>query len=158
MACRCGANEMWLDRFYTLQPGIPYNKTSILQLAENSFSQPGRWTGLNVVVVNDLEYNPLEHTGNWKRLSPEEVNFARMIGIKNAIDKGASDEVLKAYKVDLVSSATQFELHQGGLDNPEQTAIPRAVNIRESMRQAAKVGWGQDTFPIAKQPFTIGLR
>ncbi|CAK0905696.1 unnamed protein product [Prorocentrum cordatum] len=141
---RCGGNELWLDFWFTAQPGVPYNKTSILQLAEKSFFEPKQWTGTNVVMVPDLAYNPMEHQGALRRLSPEEVNFARIIGIANAIDREASKDVLEAFKVDLQSAAFQFELHEGGIDNPSHTAIRRSINLREQMRQTAKAV-GRDT-------------
>eukprot|EP00959_Pyramimonas_sp_CCMP1952_P065619 1370069-Pyramimonas_sp.AAC.1 len=37
---RCAGNEFWLDFWFTSQPGVPYNKTSIYQLADKSFSEP----------------------------------------------------------------------------------------------------------------------
>ena len=135
---RCGANEWWLDFWFTSQPGVPYNKSSIYQLAENSFKEPNQWTGTNIVLVTDLNFNPLEHQGSLRRLSPEEINFARVIGISMAIDAGASEETLRAFKTDLQCASFQFEFHEGGLDNPSHSGVKRAINLRESMRQVAK--------------------
>lgn len=141
---RCAGNELWLDMWFTTQPGVPYNRASIYQLAENSFSEPNQWTGTNVVIVSDLTYNPMDHQGAMRRLSPEEVNFARVIGICNAIDNGADNETLQQFKVDLQCASFQFELHEGGVDNPTHPAIRRAINLREQMRQTAKAV-GRDT-------------
>ena len=141
---RCAGNELWLDFWFTPQPGVPYNKASIFQLAEKSFFEPNQWTGTNVVMVSDLAYNPMEHQGALRRLSPEEVNFARVIGIANAIDREVPKEVLEAFKVDLQCASFQFELHEGGVDNPSHTAIRRSINLREQMRQTAKAV-GRDT-------------
>eukprot|EP00959_Pyramimonas_sp_CCMP1952_P202424 4232873-Pyramimonas_sp.AAC.1 len=86
----------------------------------------------------------MEHQGALRRLSPEEVNFARVIGICNAIDNGASHEKLLSFKVDLQCAAFQFEFHEGGVDNPNHPALRRAINLREQMRQTAKAV-GRDT-------------
>ena len=141
---RCAGNEFWLDFWFTPQPGVPYNKSSIYQLAENSFSTPNQWTGTNVVLVSDLTYNPMEHQGSLRRLSPEEVNFARVIGICNAIDRNADKDELEAFKVDIQCASFQFEYHEGGIDNPTHTAVRRSINLREQMRQTAKAV-GRDT-------------
>ena len=109
-----------------------------MQLAEHSFQEPGQLTGTSVVVVDSKTYNPLAHKGALRRLSPEEVNFARIVGIHNAIKNNASEDKLKRFRLDILNASFQFEYHEGGVTNPEHTLLPRAINLRESMRQTAK--------------------
>lgn len=91
---RCAENELCLDVFFTMQNGIPYSRSSIFQLANDDFKVPNAYAGSNIVVVTDRNYNPMAHRGAWRRLSREEPNWARIIGIDMAISEGASEEVL----------------------------------------------------------------
>lgn len=142
---RCAMNELYLDKFFAVQSGIPYNRTKIFELAETSFSSPGQWNGTNVVLVSDLKkFNPKSSKGSLRRLSPEEPNFARIIGIHSAILAGADDSVLDGFKVDLLCAPFQFEYYEGGAQNPLHGALPRAINLRESVLSEA-VAVGRDT-------------
>jgi hypothetical protein len=47
--------------------------------------------------------------------------------ILQAIESGVEMEVLRRYKIDLMSSSFQFELHTGGLENPDQWKGPRGA-------------------------------
>ena len=136
-------NELSLDMYFTLPGGIPYNRKQIFELAATSFAEPGQWNGTNVVLVPDTKkYNPLNHIGSLKRLSPEEPNFARIIGIYNAIK--ANSDNLDMFRIDLLCAPFQFEHHEGGIDNPNYAAIPRAINLREAA--VAEAGaLGRDT-------------
>ncbi len=81
---RCAGKELWCDFFFTMQAGIPYNRSSIQQLAAHSFNEPAKWTGMTIIYVPDLDYDPMQHQGALKALSPEEVRFARILGVAKA--------------------------------------------------------------------------
>jgi hypothetical protein len=81
---RCAGNELWCDFFFTMQPGIPYNRANIMQLSAHSFNEPAKWTGTTIIYVPDLDYDPMQHQGALKALSPEEVRFARILGVAKA--------------------------------------------------------------------------
>ena len=86
---RCAMNELFLDKWFTVLPGIPYNRNAIFSLARQSFSNPGEWHGTNVVYVPDkTKYNPMHHQGSLQRLSPEEPNLTRIIDISMAMSQG----------------------------------------------------------------------
>ena len=139
---RCAMNELFLGKWFTVLPGIPDNRNAIFSLARQSFSNPGEWHGTNVVYVPDkTKYSPMHHQGSLQRLSPEEPNFARIIGIGMAIDSGADDTVLRTVRRDILCSPFMFEFFDGGLEDPTQGAVPRAINLREtSIAEASAVG------------------
>ena len=58
---RCAFNEWWTELTSTMTLGVPYNRAAIKTLAEGVFSEPGQYNGVNIVIIHDLSYNPLEH-------------------------------------------------------------------------------------------------
>ena len=130
---RCACNEWWLDLFHTVLPGIPYNKGAIKDFATTAFHVPGGYQGVNVVLVPDRNYNPLEHKGALKRLSPEEPMWGRILGIKAAIDRGVDEETLQRFAIDVVCAPFQFEYVEEAASNPMKILVPRALNLREQL-------------------------
>ena len=140
---RCAMNEFVLDPWFSMPGGIPYNRKVIHELAATSFSRPGQWGGTNIIWVNNKKFNPLAHKGSLKRLSPEEPNFARIIGIYKAIQENRDDE-LDGWRLDILCAPFQFEYWDCEVPADKQTdgaALPRAISLREAtLAEAAAVG------------------
>ena len=85
----CVGNEMCLDPLFRMSPGILCNRSALLQLAANTFNQGGLYLGTTVVLVSEGGRSPMEDLGAFRRVSPEEFNWARMIGIDASIREGA---------------------------------------------------------------------
>ena len=71
-------------------------------------------------------------------MSPEYPHCARIFGIRNVIERGASDAELEQWKADIVSAQFQFELTDGGVADPMKVAIPRAINRSEMLCNEAR--------------------
>ena len=131
---RCAGNEFWLDPYFSLVTGVPVNVRSVEHLMETTFNEPSEFVGTTCVLVESGSMDPLKLRGSLKRLSPEEIWFAKMLRLAEVIqDQETDEEVLKEWKVALLGASWQFEYYANGYARPMGGALARAINLRESM-------------------------
>lgn len=80
------SNFFWVNVFFTPCPNVPYNKTSVQKLMDHTFSEPGRFSEELVIAVPDTTYNPLEHKGALRSVTPEEALHAMIFAISRDVD------------------------------------------------------------------------
>ena len=83
-----GANLFHCKDLYSSAPGVPYNRAGINALMQHTWKTPQPFPHVLVVAVPDDAYDPYEHKGGWKCVSPEELRFSFYLAIARDIESG----------------------------------------------------------------------
>ena len=76
---RCASNDFWIDPFASMSNGVPMSFNAIDGVMKSSFMEPEDYVGSTVVMIDSPTFNPMEHKGALKRLSPDEIFFAKIL-------------------------------------------------------------------------------
>ena len=131
---RCAGNEFWLDPYFSMVKNVPINVKSIEGLMETTFHEPSNFVGTTVILVESANMDPLKLRGSLKRLSPEEIWFAKVLRLAEVLqDQDTDEDTLCEWKVALLGASWQFEYFENGYARPMDGALARSINLRESM-------------------------
>ena len=79
-----GCNLFWVDMRWSATPRVPLRLAAVQQLANHLFDEPAPYPGALRVATSPHE-SPLDHTGAWRCLSPEELHHAMIFAIADAV-------------------------------------------------------------------------
>ena len=131
---RCAGNEFWLDPYFSMVRTVPINVKSVEGLMGTTFKEPSSFVGTTVVLVESESMDPLKLRGSLKRLSPEEIWFAKVLRLAEVLeDPDADEDKLREWKVAMLGASWQFEYFENGYARPMDGALARSINLRESM-------------------------
>ena len=83
---------------------------NVENIMETTFNEPSEFVGTTCVMVESGSMDSLKLRGSFKRLSPEEIWFAKMLRLAQVIQAQETVEaVLKEWKVALLGASWQFE-------------------------------------------------
>ena len=105
----CGCNLFWLSLHFTTLQGIPYNKGVISKACDHMFAAPTRCPTLSVAIT-DISFNPLEHKGALRPVSPEELFHAWIWAVHRDIQKGEGTNMLGVWKHMALTTPMKFVL------------------------------------------------
>ena len=107
----CAANLSWIAWTWTATPGIPARLAAVKELCKTVYAKPCSLDSL-IIAIPDPTYKPLQHRGDLRRVSPEEITAAYLFAIKRDIDNHESDEVLLQWRHHMLSTTCKFVLLQ----------------------------------------------
>jgi len=115
-AYTAGINFMWIGHKMRAMTGVP-----IAQRAINEFLVPDRFADYTFptmleIAVDNHGYKPLEHKGALLRLTPPEESFALLLRIRQDIEAGVGEDVLKKWRSCLLSVTAKFVLVDSAQD------------------------------------------
>ena len=104
-----GCNLFWVDMRWSATPGVPLRLTAVQQLAKNLFAEPTPYPGALHVAMSPSE-SPLDHTGAWRCVSPEELHHAMIFAIADAVRTEPTNlELLNGWKRCALSTTITFK-------------------------------------------------
>ena len=104
-----GCNLFWVDMRWSATPGVPLRLTAVQQLADNLFAEPTPYPGALHVAMTPSE-SPLDHTGAWRCVSPEELHHAMIFAIADAVRTDPTNhELLNNWKRCALSTTITFK-------------------------------------------------
>ena len=122
---KCGGNIFWLDYAFNPSSGTPL---SIQRIKEFSFSKPSPYPLDVIVAVPHKDFNPTEHLGALKSVTPIEVLIAFAQAVAEAVRSGQPDEILKQWRHQALTCTMVFEV----LVSNDQI-LSRSLGIREKI-------------------------
>eukprot|EP00959_Pyramimonas_sp_CCMP1952_P148653 3109886-Pyramimonas_sp.AAC.1 len=113
--CKAAGNLFWLNMACSPTPGAPINEKNAQRLVAHKFDEPRRVDDVVLAVAcESKDFQPHVHKGGGlKRVALEEVLHAVIFGIEQAIDAGASDDVMKKWLAVCLTMTFRFELLEG---------------------------------------------
>ncbi len=113
-------NLFWVDPTSVAMAGVPIRIKAVDELLASGVARGQyRFPSTLHIAVDSRDYNPLEHRGALKRVSPPEEFLAYLkrvaAAVKEAHENNRKDE-LKAYKTGLLDCPARFTILQGPQD------------------------------------------
>ena len=94
---KCGCNLFWQDfGIDHITAHLPINRAKVEAMASSKFKTPTHPADI-VIACNGVDFNPLLHRGNLRRLSPGELVHAMVIAMARDVDAG-STATLEAWR------------------------------------------------------------
>ena len=130
------ANFFWQNMGWFPNAKLPVNPGQVAEIQRFKFDplNPPRSLGFTVVVAVDGAMDIMAARGSRQRLSPVEPMIAFIFSLKDAVQQGASDEILMKWRHVALTAPFQFEVVAEGEDR-----YWRAANIRQECIEAGDV-------------------
>jgi hypothetical protein len=103
-----GINLFWIDPLWSATPGVPLRMGAIEHMSRTVFMQPSP-VAVHIG-VEQPSFNPLQHKGALKRVSPEELTAAVFLAIARDIKNQEPDALLRQWRRQCLSTTATFKL------------------------------------------------
>ena len=107
---KCGGNIFWLDHSFNPSSGTPLSMQRIKDFKEFSFSKPSPYPTDVIVAVPHDQFNPMEHLGALKSVTPIEVLIAFAQAVAEAVKSEKPEAILKEWRHQALTCAIVFEV------------------------------------------------
>ena len=126
----CQINLFWMDLKFIAMAGVPIRTTAIDDLTRTQQGQ--RLQSVMEIAVDDpAAFNPMDHKGAWRRVSPPEEVFSFLARAARDITEGRGDDVLQSWRRAFLDVTARFVI----LPTPEDMWW-HEYNVRERLGTA----------------------